>query len=92
MPTHIKQEKDDNGGMILRVHGDLLYDDALLLEKLATRARAEFDGEISIDLADLALMDSDAAPVLRRLQTVHDVTIIGTEIFLQTVINSVEGR
>lgn len=92
MPTHIKQEKDDNGGMVLRVTGDLLYEDALLLEKLATHAKADFEGDISIDLADLDLMDSEAAPVLRRLQTDHGVTIIGTEIFLQTVINDVEGR
>lgn len=92
MPTHIKQEKDESGGMIFRVQGDLLYDDALLLEKIVTRAREGLNGEISIDLADLDLMDSDAAPVLRRMQENVGLTFTGTEIFLQTVINSVEGR
>ena len=78
--------------MVLRVDGDLLHADALLLEKIAAQARADFDGDIAIDLADLDLMDSESAPVLRRLQTDHGIAIVGTEIFLQTVIDDVEGR
>jgi anti-anti-sigma regulatory factor len=93
MPTHITQEKDDAGGrIVLRVTGDLLQDDALLLEKITKQTRADFSGDIAIDLADLDLMDSESAPILRRLQENHGVTIEGTEIFLQTVIDDVEGR
>jgi anti-anti-sigma regulatory factor len=92
MPTHITQASDDNGRMVLRVTGDLLLEDAVLLEKLAAEARADFEGSIAIDLADLDLMDSEAAPVLRRLEAEHGITIVGTEIFLQTVIDDVEGR
>lgn len=92
MPTHITQEKDDNGRTVLRVNGDLLHEDALLLEKIAVQTRAELGGDLAIDLADLDLMDSESAPVLRRLQSEHGIAIVGTEIFLQTVIDDVEGR
>lgn len=93
MPTHITQEKDDAGGrIVLRVNGDLLHEDALLLEKIAIQTQADFNSDVTIDLADLDLMDSESAPVLRRLQADHGIMIEGTEIFLQSVIDDVEGR
>lgn len=78
--------------MIFRVDGDLLHEDALLLEKIAIQTKADTDAEVAIDLADLDLMDSESAPVLKRLQLDHGIAIVGTEIFLQTVIDDVEGR
>lgn len=92
MPTHITEDREDSGRVVLRVNGDLLHEDALLLEKIAINASSENHGNVAIDLADLDLMDSESAPVLRRLQSEHGITIVGTEIFLQTVIDDVEGR
>jgi anti-anti-sigma factor len=87
MPTQITQS-DTNGNVVFRVEGEMLLEDALLLERL-------IDTEVSIkpiviDLADLDFLDSDAAEVLRRLQTENDVTLEGTEIFLQSAIDLAE--
>ncbi len=87
MPTQITQS-EANGNVIFRVEGEMLLEDALLLERL-------IDTEVSIkpiviDLADLDFLDSDAAEVLRRLQTENDVTLEGTEIFLQSAIDLAE--
>lgn len=87
MPTQITQS-DTNGNVVFRVEGEMLLEDALLLERL-------IDTEVSIkpiviDLADLDFLDSDAAEVLRRIQTENDVTLEGTEIFLQSAIDLAE--
>ena len=87
MPTQITQA-DTNGNVVFRVEGEMLLEDALLLERL-------IDAEVSIkpivvDLADLDFLDSDAAEVLRRLQTENGVSLEGTEIFLQSSIDLAE--
>ena len=90
MPTNIIQIVDESTNrIILRIEGDMLLEDALLLEKIAVEMRGD-SGHLTIDLADLDFMDSESAPVLRRLATVNGFTIEGMEIFLQSAIDSAE--
>ena len=90
MATQITQTTNTDGKTILRVEGDMLLDDAVLLQRLV-QGGDHGDGEnILIDLADLDFIDSDAASVLKRLRDDHGVQIEGVEIFLQSAINSVE--
>ncbi len=77
---------------MLRVDGDMLLDDAILIERIASGIRDESGDEVVLDLADLDLIDSDAAPILRRMAEVDGFSIEGMEIFLQSVVNSVEGH
>ena len=91
MPTNIIQTVDEaDGRMILRVEGDMLLEDALLLEKIAVEMQTDQERSLTIDLADLDFLDSDAAQVLRRLETENNVRLEGTEIFLQTAIDLAE--
>ncbi len=93
MPTNITQSiSESDGRMVLRVEGDMLLDDALLLEKLAVQMQADHGGGLTIDIADLDFMDSDSAPVLKRLEKEHGFTIAGMEIFLQSAIDSAERK
>jgi anti-anti-sigma regulatory factor len=91
MPTQINQI-DDNDRRIttLRVEGDMLGEDARLLERIGLEIRSETGNDIIVDVADLDFLDSDAAPILRRLDMLEGFSIQGMEIFLQTVINEVE--
>ena len=91
MATHITQHEQD-GCTILRVEGDMMHDDALVLEKLATAMVDGEDNKLLIDLADLDFLDSESAPVLRRIAELENVRIEGVEIFLQSVIDEVEKR
>ena len=90
MPTEITQSTRDNGDVVFRVTGDMMAEDAQLLERLARNFETEQAREITIDLADLHFLDSEAAAVLRRLQEEAGVTIEGVEIFLQAAIDSAE--
>jgi anti-anti-sigma regulatory factor len=91
MPTNIIQTIDETTNrIILRVEGDMLLEDALLLEKIAVGMRPDKDGELTIDLADLDFLDSESAPVLRRLASENGFKIEGMEIFLQSAIDSAE--
>ena len=63
---------------------------AALLERIALGIRETTGNSIVIDVADLGFMDSEAAPVLRRLGQIEGFSIQGMEIFLQNVINEVE--
>ncbi|MBA3632233.1 MAG: hypothetical protein H0W58_05400 [Acidobacteria bacterium] len=93
MPTTIKQVEDmENGNVILRVAGSMEFEDAVLLEKIALEMRSELDKNLTIDLADLNFLDSESAPILKRIQHEHGFTIQGLEIFLQTVVNETEKR
>lgn len=92
MPTHITQVEDhDRGKTILRVDGELLLDDALLVERLVQGLLSK-GGGVTIDLADLDLIDSDAAPVMKRVQETAGVEISGIEIFLQNMVNDTERQ
>jgi anti-anti-sigma regulatory factor len=91
MPTNIIQTVSETDGRVtLRVAGDMLIEDALLLEKIAMEMRADQDVEVTIDLADLDFLDSESAPVLKRLEREKGFKIEGMEIFLQSAIDSAE--
>jgi anti-anti-sigma factor len=93
MATQITQVEDvERGKTILRVEGEMMYDDAVLLEKIALGMREESGENITLDLADLDFLDSDSAAVLVRLQREHGFEIEGIEFFLQSVINETEKR
>jgi anti-anti-sigma factor len=92
MPTQINQIDDpENSRTVLRVDGEMNLEDARLLEKIASDIRSESQLPVIIDLAELDLMDSDAASVLKRMQT-EGFKIEGVEIFLQTAINETERQ
>ena len=91
MPTQIKQiDNDELGFTIFRIEGDLLIEDANLIGRLALAHHRETGNTITIDLADLDFLDSESAPILKRLVTEHGFEITGTEIFLQTLVNAAE--
>lgn len=91
MATQIEQLDDAaNGRTILRVSGELMHDDAVLIERIAKAISDERSGIVVIDLADLDFLDSDAAPILRRLSESDDFEIEGIEIFLQSSIDQAE--
>ena len=91
MATQITQiDLPDRRRTILRVEGDMLLDDAILLEKVAVCITGENGNQIVIDLADLDFLDSDAASILKRLEDNHGCEIEGVEIFLQSAVNMAE--
>jgi anti-anti-sigma regulatory factor len=93
MPTNIIQTVDETTHRItLRVEGDMLLEDALLLEKIAVGMSGDKDGDLTIDLADLDFLDSESASVLRRLSSENGFRIEGMEIFLQSAIDSAERK
>ncbi len=93
MPTNITEIEDkERGKTILRVEGALEESDAILLEKIALDLR-EFNGKnLTIDLADLHFMDSDSAPIIKRLADKHGFEIEGLQIFLQNIVEETIKR
>lgn len=89
MPTNITQTESD-GRTYLRVEGQLLLDDAILLERIVDDLLADSSRPVSVDLADLSFLDSDSASSLIRLETRDSVEIQGLDIFLQSAIDSAE--
>lgn len=93
MPTILTQIEDvERGKCVLRVQGEMLEEDALLLEKIALDLREQIEQNLTLDLADLDFLDSDSAPILRRMQREHGFEIEGVEFFLQSVVNETENR
>ncbi len=93
MPTKITQLEDtERNKIVLRVEGELLLDDAVLLEKIALDLREENKKNLTLDFADLDFMDSDAAPIVRRLEKEHGFEIEGFEFFLQKIVLDTENR
>ena len=91
MATNITQNIDEQTGEVkLRVEGEMTIDDALLLEKLALEMRSHYGRNVTLDLADLDFLDSESAPVIKRLEREHGFTLEGLEIFLQSAIDSAE--
>jgi anti-anti-sigma regulatory factor len=91
MATKITQIEDsERGRTVLRVEGELFHADAILLEKIALEMRSELNQKITIDLADLDLMDSDSAPILKRITEEHGFEIEGIAYFLQKVVDETE--
>ena len=93
MPTNLTQIEDvERGKTILRVEGEMMEEDALLLEKIALGLREESGQNLTLDLADLDFLDSDSAPILKRMEREHGFEIEGIEFFLQSVVNETENR
>ena len=93
MPTSITQLDDsERNKIVLRIEGDLKLDDALLLERIALDLREENERNITLDFADLDLLDSESAPVLIRLERHHGFEIEGLQFFLQKMVEEAEGR
>ncbi len=91
MATQINQIDDAvNGRTILRVSGELHYDDAVLLERIAAAVHKEKGTLVVIDLADIDFLDSEAAPILKSLSESDRYSIEGIEIFLQSTIDHAE--
>lgn len=93
MPTTLTQIEDvERGKTVLRVEGQMMEQDAILLEKIALDLREQSGNNLTLDLADLDFLDSDSAPILKRMQSEHGFEIEGVEFFLQSVINETENR
>ena len=93
MPTQINQiDHAEIRTTMLRVDGEMFQQDAELLERIAVDIRSQSGNKVVIDLADLDFLDSDAAPILRRLGELDGFAIEGMEIFLQSAINNAERR
>jgi anti-anti-sigma regulatory factor len=91
MPTSITQIEDtERGKMMLRVSGEMFKDDAVLLEKIALEMREDLGKNLTLDLADLDLIDSESAPILLRLEKEHGFELEGLQIFLQKVVDQTE--
>lgn len=87
MPTNITQLEDrERDKIVLRVEGSLYLEDAVLLEKIALDLRAQAGKNLTLDFADLHFMDSESAPVVKRLEREHDFEIEGVHYFLQRVV------
>ncbi|MBK9152877.1 MAG: hypothetical protein IPM25_01380 [Chloracidobacterium sp.] len=93
MPTHITQIEDtEHQRTVLRVEGEMMLDDALLLERIASDIQTDLDTYVTIDLSDLDLLDSESAAVLRRLDSRLGFRIEGIETFLQKAVSAAEKR
>ena len=93
MPTVIQEIEDiERGRTILRVKGEMFMEDAVLLEKIALGMRGQTGKNITIDLADLHFLDSDGAPILKRMTDEHEFEIEGMLIFLQRAVAETESR
>ena len=91
MATQITQiDLPDRRRTILRVEGEMVHEDAILLEKLVNCFTGESGNTIVIDLADLDFLDSEAASVLKRLEDEKGCEIEGVEIFLQSAVDMAE--
>jgi len=93
MPTTITQIDDtERGAAILRVAGSMTARDAELLEKIALDLREKIGGSVTLDFADLHFMDSESAPIIRRLEREHNFNIEGMEYFLQKIVTEAEKQ
>lgn len=93
MATHITQIDDnEHQRTVLRVEGELMLDDALLLERIASDIQTSLDTCVTIDLADLNFLDSESASVLKRIDNRIGFRLEGMEAFLQSAVNAVEKR
>jgi anti-anti-sigma regulatory factor len=91
MPTHITQIEDtERGKTILHVEGSMTLEDAMLLEKIALDIRSKTQKNITLDFSDLNFLDSESAPILKRLEREYNFEIEGLMIFLQKIVDETE--
>lgn len=76
----------ERGKTLLRVEGSLMKEDAVLLEKIVLDMRQQLEKNITLDLADLDFMDSESAPILKRIEREHGFELEGLEFFLQKAV------
>ena len=74
-----------------RLAGEGLAVDVPVLRQVIDEALAEGHAVV-IDIADLDLMDGEAASLLRRYELDPSIRLIGREIFLQNAVDDVDGR
>lgn len=93
MATEIKQIDDlENGVIVLLVSGEMMRADAKLVERIAIDLREEKQVRVVVDLADLDFLDSEAAPILKRIADREGFTIEGVEVFVQSTIDQAERQ
>lgn len=93
MPTRITQVEDtERGKTILRVEGSLTFEDAILLEKIAIDIRDTLQRNITLDLAEIDFLDSESAPILKKLSEEDGFELEGLEFFLQNAISQAERQ
>ncbi|MBA3769243.1 MAG: hypothetical protein H0X08_01845 [Blastocatellia bacterium] len=91
MPTQITQIDDtERRTIVLRLAGEMFREDAELLSRISKDASDEAGLAIELDLADVTLIDSEAASILRGLSDEYGFKIVGTEILLQTAVDVAE--
>ena len=91
MPTQITQVDDPETGIaIFRVEGQVLREDAVLLERIANDFAESTGRSVDIDLADVDFIDSEAASILKRLESDNGIRLTGIEILLQNAVNEAE--
>jgi anti-anti-sigma regulatory factor len=91
MPTEIRQIDDiESARTTFRLAGEMLCEDAELLERIVKCVVDDSGNSVEIDLADVTLIDSNAASILRRLTDEEGYTIVGTEILLQNAVDVAE--
>ena len=91
MPTQITQVEDaDHRRTVLRVEGQIIRDDAVLLARIARGLNEASENHVLIDVADADFIDSEAASVLKDLQSSHCIELVGVETLLQNAINEDE--
>ena len=87
MPTQITQTEHQNETR-LRVEGEVLYDDAIVIERLAKELLEESGVPVCVDLADIDFMDSEAASILVRCS--QQRSRVDGITFLQSAIDTAE--
>ena len=93
MPTEITQiDEPENRRTTLHMHGEMARGDAELVERIAGDIFDETGNSVVIDLADLDLIDGEAASILLRIERKSGFSLVGAEIFLQTIVDHAEGR
>ncbi|MEZ5344567.1 MAG: STAS domain-containing protein [Pyrinomonadaceae bacterium] len=93
MPTNITQLEDpERDKTVLRIEGELTHEDAVLLEKIALDMRSQNIKNLTLDFADLSFMDSESAPVVKRLEHEHGFDVEGLQFFLQKIVKEAEDR
>ncbi|MCV4939090.1 STAS domain-containing protein, partial [Escherichia coli] len=63
MPTEITK-KEASGITILSIRGEMSIDDAIILRRLVNDLLADDGKPIIVDIAEVAFIDSESAPIL----------------------------
>jgi len=91
MPTQIRQVDDpDRGITVLLVEGQVLREDAIVLDRIARDLYENTGSGVAVDLADVDFLDSETAPILKELQSSEGIELTGVELLLQSAIDEVE--